>query len=78
MRNYKRLCATMKGYAQHRVVTWVHGWVFHIGAFIRCLKKGHGVGYTIRTAWLCASCARYVIDGQHRGAPEPISGLRAG
>lgn len=51
---------------------WLHGQTILWSRFWMALRKGHGAGYDIRTAWFCARCSQYVAAGKFIGQKFPI------
>ena len=50
------------------------GWLTFARVFRMALIKKHGAGrQRLGHAYLTAQAARWIVDGQWRGAPEPIS-----
>lgn len=45
------------------------GWLAFVRAFRLARRKKHGAGkQRLVHAWKGACCARFIVDGQHRGA----------
>lgn len=51
---------------------YVYGWFIFWRAFRMQRRKKHGAGkQNVRSAVYIAMCARWIVDGQHRGGRDP-------